>query len=168
MSNLTYMFKDNKFSHLNKKVEKRIKEFYSDRIDALISELEECESPIEEILGLELMLNFENYYGGYEMGFEAIIVNKQHELDVNGIIYRSDFCIAVMGRNKNMCFIVECDGHDFHEKTKEQVARDKKRDRDISSLGHIVIRFSGSEIYKDVGKCVREIKDIIRNHMRGW
>jgi hypothetical protein len=42
---------------------------------------------------------------------------------------------------------VECDGHDFHEKTKEQAKRDKRRDRNIAGAGMDVVRFSGSEIY---------------------
>ena len=52
---------------------------------------------------------------------------------------------------------VECDGHDFHEKTKEQAARDKKRDRDLQALGYRVLRFSGSEIYRDVNACILAI-----------
>jgi hypothetical protein len=45
--------------------------------------------------------------------------------------------------------VVELDGHDFHERTKEQASRDKRRDRDLSAIGVPVIRFSGSDIYKD-------------------
>ncbi len=45
--------------------------------------------------------------------------------------------------------IVECDGHDFHERTKQQAARDKGRDRFLQSLGYPVFRFMGSEIFRD-------------------
>lgn len=44
---------------------------------------------------------------------------------------------------------VECDGHDFHEKTREQAEADKRRDRDLQSIGWIVARFTGSEIFRD-------------------
>lgn len=44
---------------------------------------------------------------------------------------------------------IECDGHDFHEKTKHQAARDKKRDREIIATGLSVTRFAGSEIWAD-------------------
>jgi very-short-patch-repair endonuclease len=57
--------------------------------------------------------------------------------------------------------LVECDGHDFHEKTKEQVARDKKRDREIKSLGFEMLRFSGSEIYKDPTSCAKEVTEYL-------
>lgn len=52
--------------------------------------------------------------------------------------------------------VIECDGHDFHERTKEQAGRDKKRDRELQALGFRVYRFSGSEIWKSGGMCVME------------
>jgi very-short-patch-repair endonuclease len=73
--------------------------------------------------------------------------------------YRVDFMVwsvapTPSGDIKLLKFIIECDGHDFHEKTKQQVAYDKKRDRDLQALGFRVLRFSGSEIYKDPKACV--------------
>lgn len=59
--------------------------------------------------------------------------------------YRADFVVSTMGES----FIVECDGHDFHEKTKEQAARDKKRDRYLQGRGYKVFRFTGSEIWRN-------------------
>jgi very-short-patch-repair endonuclease len=52
---------------------------------------------------------------------------------------------------------VECDGHDFHERTKEQAARDRERDRRLQAHGLQVMRFTGSEVYRDPIKCVVEI-----------
>jgi very-short-patch-repair endonuclease len=53
--------------------------------------------------------------------------------------------------------IVECDGHDFHEKTKEQARRDKQRDRFLQSRGYKVLRYTGSEIWADPTECSDEI-----------
>ena len=53
--------------------------------------------------------------------------------------------------------IIECDGHDFHEKTKQQATRDKRRDRILQSLGYKVFRFTGSEIYNDAMGCAFEV-----------
>lgn len=53
--------------------------------------------------------------------------------------------------------VVECDGHDFHEKTKEQAARDKERDREIQIAGYAILRFTGSEIHNNPGDCVDAI-----------
>ena len=52
-----------------------------------------------------------------------------------------------------MKLIVECDGHNFHERTKGQAARDRSRDRDAQALGIPVYRFTGSEIWKDPYGC---------------
>lgn len=46
---------------------------------------------------------------------------------------------------------VECDGHDFHERNKEQVAIDKSRDRELASMGIQVMHFTGSEILWHAG-----------------
>jgi very-short-patch-repair endonuclease len=52
---------------------------------------------------------------------------------------------------------VEIDGHDFHEKTKEQAAHDKRRDRFFTSQGLPFLRFTGSELVKAPAKCAREV-----------
>jgi very-short-patch-repair endonuclease len=57
--------------------------------------------------------------------------------------------------------IVECDGHDYHERTKEQARRDKKRDRRLQAMGFPVYRYTGSEIYQDSIECVREVVRIL-------
>lgn len=68
--------------------------------------------------------------------------------------YRVDFAAVTPGLPM---VAVECDGHGFHERTKEQVARDKKRDRHFQSAGWRVLRFSGSEIYQDADACIGEL-----------
>lgn len=67
--------------------------------------------------------------------------------------------------------IVECDGHDFHERTKEQARHDRSRDRHFTKLGFRVLRFTGSEIWKDPFACVDEVmsalaEDIWTKHDR--
>jgi len=59
--------------------------------------------------------------------------------------------------------IVECDGHDFHEKTKVQAAHDKRRDRILQSLGYKVFRFTGSEIHNNAISCALEVFDCLRH-----
>ncbi|MEM1085859.1 MAG: DUF559 domain-containing protein [Verrucomicrobiota bacterium] len=50
---------------------------------------------------------------------------------------------------------VECDGHNFHEKTPAQAAKDKRRDRFLLQNGYPVMRFTGSEIYRDLQRFIR-------------
>lgn len=57
--------------------------------------------------------------------------------------------------------VVECDGHDFHEKTKQQASHDKKRDRFMQSRGFLIARFSGSDIWRDANACVSELDELL-------
>lgn len=70
--------------------------------------------------------------------------------------YRTDFAITQEDQARTQ-LVVEVDGHDFHEKTKEQAQRDKSRDRALSMLGFRVLRFTGSEVFADAESCVVEI-----------
>ena len=71
--------------------------------------------------------------------------------------YRLDFLVEVFDGLAWTRLAVECDGHNFHEKTKKQAARDKARDRVIGMEGYTLFRFTGSEIYADPIKCAEQI-----------
>lgn len=79
----------------------------------------------------------------------------------DGEEFRLDFCLTAFSSLGAPCVNigVEIDGHDFHEKTKEQVARDKRRDRAILTSGSVdaVMRFSGSEVHADARGCFAEV-----------
>lgn len=68
--------------------------------------------------------------------------------------YRADFLIRTPCVNGVHFTAVECDGHDYHERTKEQAQRDKSRDRWLTTNGIATIRFTGSEIWRDPASCV--------------
>ena len=68
----------------------------------------------------------------------------------------ADFVLSVPSYS-NKKLIVECDGHQFHERTKEQAERDRSRDREAQAEGYLILRFTGSELYRDPLKCVREV-----------
>jgi very-short-patch-repair endonuclease len=68
---------------------------------------------------------------------------------------RLDF--ALVGLVSPTWICIELDGHDFHERTKEQAAKDRARERDLTARGWTVVRFTGSEIYQDVSKCWSEV-----------
>ena len=77
------------------------------------------------------------------------------ELPVVDGRYRVDF--AVVDPSAGTFVAIECDGYEFHERTKEQVQRDKARDRALTAAGWRVLRFTGSEVWSDPAACVREI-----------
>lgn len=75
--------------------------------------------------------------------------------------YRVDFMLILGSRpTHRKCFAIECDGHEWHEKTKRQVARDKLRDRRLVLDGIVPIRFSGSEIYRAPAACSNYIRSL--------
>jgi len=53
--------------------------------------------------------------------------------------------------------VVECDGFDFHERTKEQASKDRARDRVLQSRGYRVFRYIGTDIWRDVFSCAGEV-----------
>jgi hypothetical protein len=53
--------------------------------------------------------------------------------------------------------VVECDGQDFHDRTKQQIAHDRKRDRAMQAAGHMVFRFPGPQIWADPYACADEV-----------
>lgn len=140
-----------------------------------------CESPIEVALALEIAAKFVDFEWAlvsleamepfeYEVGFKlgpnsvAAIVPQA---TVSGATasdewkYRLDF-LLIAGRSvaSRRAFAIECDGHEWHEKSKAQVARDKRRDRDLILAGIVPVRFSGHEIHKSVGDCVDYIRSL--------
>ena len=100
-----------------------------------IEELKD-DSPIEEKMAMELRF--------YKIPFKRKVKVGKCELD---------FVIE----NKGLKIDVECDGYDWHTKDFKQVERDRKRDRFMLSKGYIVLRFSGSQIEKDIFRCVQNI-----------
>lgn len=70
--------------------------------------------------------------------------------------YRVDFLIK--DSETGITAVVECDGHDFHERTKEQARKDRSRDRELQAKGYLVLRYTGSEIWRDPWKCAEDIE----------
>lgn len=74
--------------------------------------------------------------------------------------YKPDFLI-IAGSAVITKFAIEIDGHEWHEKTKEQAANDRRKDRTYLKNNAIPIRFTGSEVYHDPMNCVKETLEII-------
>lgn len=140
-----------------------------------------CESPIENAMLVALLLaggesceqvflRLDNrHYGYLTQGLDSLTIEPQARLGE----VRVDFLLRyrsygpwfpgevtvpggkrMPGVQKNL--IVECDGHDFHERTKAQASNDRRRDRFLQQLGYPVYRYTGSDIWKDVFRCAGE------------
>jgi very-short-patch-repair endonuclease len=148
-----------------------------------------CESPIEMPMGLALT-TVARHYGGWSVKLVApsgeewgdrfeptggtrfpdymLRIEPQAQLGE----HRVDFCLtldASIGteqgqvRSATKRMVVECDGHDFHDRTKEQASRDRERDRLLQSFGFLVYRYTGRDIWNDVFKCAAEAVESLRS-----
>ena len=132
------------------------------------STYELCESPIEII--------FAYYFDKWKVNnldknTENIYLEPQYDFNEIGKRYRLDFFIEyttlqgdTIDNLNEYCstVVVECDGHQFHERTKEQVKRGNQRDYDLKMSGYDVIHFSGSELYNNPQECVQKVVEYLR------
>jgi hypothetical protein len=102
-------------------------------------------------------------------------VEPQHELTADGHRYRLDFLLAASApaptatgetQHVQVLFDLECDGHAYHERTKEQAKRDRLRDRVLQGAGYTVLRFTGSEIFADPLKVATEVLGAVRKALK--
>lgn len=133
--------------------------------EQLIDGLSETESPIEKMFLIEF--NFVNLIRPYWIdsndALSALFI--QHPVTIGKHDYRVDFELLIdifdnyaMSDSPTATKIfIELDGHDFHEKTKEQVAHDKKRERELSDKCDALLRYSGSEVYQNTYKVVNDV-----------
>lgn len=70
--------------------------------------------------------------------------------------YRVDFLVVIARGSAISTVAVECDGFNFHDRTPQLAARDKSRDRTLLMHVDAVLRFTGSELYRDPPGCAAE------------
>lgn len=125
--------------------------------------LGKTESPIETALLTALCVEAKAL--GYRVGktpsaSDVIAIRPQQRVGR----YRADFVVAFHFFGTALSIVVECDGHEFHEKTKHQASRDKARDRHMVGLGYFVMRFSGSEIFRSAKDCALQVLGLVMKH----
>jgi very-short-patch-repair endonuclease len=147
-------------------------QFLTTTIQNLVSQCAAvCESPIElalcfalAVVGREgergVTFSFPDSYLGDTTADLQLTIQPQAPLGE----YRVDFLITatlVEDEPELQVFrkqvIVEADGFDYHDRTKEQATRDRKRDRELQSQGFSVFRYAGSEIWASPFRCAEEI-----------
>lgn len=94
----------------------------------------------------------------------AQVSHAWHQVKV-GSRYIVDFLVASELDGCVVAAAVECDGHDFHEKTKEQVSKDKERDRFLQANGLLVLRYSGADIWADPVACTDNVFEVLSRAM---
>ena len=81
--------------------------------------------------------------GSYHMSIQPSFPHVK----VNGKAIRPEIYFWVPNKPE-INIVVECDGYDYHS-GKEKFTTDRKRDRVLKASGYDVLRFSGSEIFKE-------------------
>lgn len=84
-------------------------------------------------------------------GGEPLVIAPQYRIGE----FRADF--AILSTETGRRLVVECDGHEFHDRTIEQAAYDKARDRHMLARGFPVMRFTGAEVYRQIDLCISDI-----------
>ena len=160
-------------------------ELINEMIDEAIGEMVATESPIELVFGAAAHVIMRTHYplirflvdGGKDITEVQAIAKNWHlawmedpEMATYGVMapqvqigkYRADFVIVHRyGTADYSTVVVECDGHDFHEKTPKQAERDKRRDREMQMRGYRVFRFTGTEIVRDPFAAARSVLEPI-------
>ena len=107
-------------------------------------------SPIEQLFLIEW-----KYQRVEERHGLALEPQKPVVTDRGGFVI--DFLIVATDRAPRASVAVELDGHEFHERTKEQARNDRQRERAIMRSGHPVLRFTGSEVFQNARGVVEEV-----------
>lgn len=81
--------------------------------------------------------------------------------NVTILSYRLD--LLLVDESGQVAISIECDGHDFHNVTKQQAASDRSRDRELNAIGITTLRFTGSEIHHDIQRCASDVFAVLRH-----
>lgn len=126
-------------------------------IESPIEQLIHVEWLYREFLDEELKLELEPQYkdestGKYRMDFHIDFIQEVYSWGSKYDDVIREVELPKLG--------IEIDSHIWHEKTKEQVQYHKKRERFLIKNGWKLLRFTGSEVFKNPAKCVNEILEI--------
>lgn len=152
----------------------------------MINDRETGDSEIEKLLFLAIQFRIQYGFSEFEQLLKPSDAEKEKSLlrdsydpwttffvraqaKIGG--YRVDFLAHSLDHRRSgnerswRRLVIECDGHQFHERTKEQAARDRSRDRWLTANGYDVFRFTGSELWRDPMACAEQVLDW---GSRGW
>jgi hypothetical protein len=125
----------------------------------------QCESPIEAVFAVWWVALADNLMR--HNFWEEWSLHPQQEVAVGGVAYRVDFEVSPVNEEhyeplRALGYVrpriaIELDGHDFHERTKEQVAHRNARDRALQQAGWLILHYSGSELVRNPGRAVVQV-----------
>ena len=130
-----------------------------------------CGSPIEQLMlaGLcwiswsrqKSLVEIWDSTGTFAKPEAAVVIAPQYRIEGHPV----DFAVFVnVIADEETKIAVECDGH-WHEKSKEQAARDKRQERGVTFAGWRPLRFTGSEIWRDHKACASYVSKLANNEI---
>lgn len=171
----------NQTEKLITEAQQRFRDAYINPLEAAVGV---CESPIETLLLWQLInevngWNSVGFSGAVEVpshwlaggswdrsswciGLGDVSFHPQLEVEANERLYRLDIGMDFSYRRNgelvySVLLDIECDGFDYHDRTKEQAARDRSRDQSLQAIGWYICRFTGSEIFRDAPGCAHRV-----------
>ena len=146
---------------------------YSDYFEIL----DYISSPIEQIFYVAFILYCKSIRIGKIDGIPLSLllldnIKTQYKIQFRDKIYNIDFSIDFSEKNdkgeylypkiKDLKYAIELDGFDYHS-NKKQMNYDYERENNLKFDGYNVIRFTGSQVYKEPFVCVHKLIAIIVN-----
>lgn len=113
-----------------------------------------CQSPLEQALFLALKSENINAELQKRINRNGESFQNPIPIDKTNILTIPDFYLESNG--KRIC--IYADGHTYHERTENQALRDRNIDRELQSLGFVVLRFTGKEIREKMENVIETIK----------
>lgn len=121
--------------------------------DYMVIERSRAESPLEAAFEIwwHIMTLQRTYEYALEPQLDVVVGDERFRLDF--IVERAG---SILKDGAILKLAIELDGHEFHERTKEQVELRNRRDRLLTAAGWRLLHFSGSEFHRDPFRCVEE------------
>ena len=110
----------------------------------IIPQLKVTESPIEEYL-LNALVN------------EGLSKHLRTQFEIGS--KRVDFAFPIAR------LVVEADGKEYHRANQDQLERDQKRDKYLARKGWRVLRIEGLAIRRNIGLCIKKIKEQLKPYL---
>lgn len=159
---------------LRDKINQEVGELFAQHADISWFQAEQfTESPIETAFAVAFEWVCRYYFMDFYIQKDGLLLDAENlHNGSNSWVYmepqakisefRVDFLITFStGHRKHQNMIVECDGHNFHDRTPEQASRDRERDRSLTSSGYRVYRFTGTDLNRRPIECVTELAEFI-------
>lgn len=120
----------------------------------LVNAINLCESHVESMLLVALFAQ-SLPDGSYAFGLRGSV--RRWELATQHAVGKYRVDIAVLNAATKLA--IEVDGHDWHERTREQACSEKARERALQDAGWLVRRYAGTEVWRDSIRCAKSILD---------